>query len=119
MAPLDIRFLSNEQFLIFTMLAQLAVVAALATMFARFRRFRRLLLTEKRDWPERLAFAGALGIPLFAGAVSRILLGYNGQGDHGGTPGPHQPDRRHRRLRAHGLGPPAARTAAELRSNRQ
>ena len=46
-------------------------------MFARFRRFRRLLLTEKRDWPERLAFAGALGIPLFAGAVSRILLGYN------------------------------------------
>ena len=28
MAPLDIRFLSNEQFLIFTMLAQLAVVAA-------------------------------------------------------------------------------------------
>src|SRR6188508_662338 len=64
MAPLDIRFLSNEQFLIFTMLA-------------RFRGFRRLLLTEKRDWPERLAFAGALGIPLFAGAVSRILLGYN------------------------------------------
>ena len=77
MAPLDIRFLSNEQFLIFTMLAQLAVVAALATMFARFRRFRRLLLTEKRDWPERLAFAGALGIPLFTGAISRILLGYN------------------------------------------
>jgi two-component system LytT family sensor kinase len=77
MAPLDIRFLSNEQFLIFTMLAQLAVVASLATMFARFRGFRRLLLTEKRDWPERLAFAGALGIPLFAGAVSRILLGYN------------------------------------------
>ena len=77
MAPLDIRFLSNEQFLIFTMLAQLAVVASLATMFARFRGFRRLLLTEKRDWPERLAFAGALGIPLVAGAISRILLGYN------------------------------------------
>ena len=77
MSPLDIKFLSNEQFLIFTMLAQLAVVASLATMFARFRGFRRLLLTEKRDWPERLAFAGALGIPLFAGAVSRILLGYN------------------------------------------
>jgi two-component system LytT family sensor kinase len=77
MAPLDIKFLSDEQFLIFTMLAQLAVVASLATMFARFRGFRRLLLTEKRDWPERLAFAGALGIPLFAGTVSRILLGYN------------------------------------------
>ena len=66
MPPLDIKFLSNEQFLIFTMLAQLAVVAALATMFARFRRFRRLLLTEKRDWPERLAFAGALRTPLAA-----------------------------------------------------
>jgi two-component system LytT family sensor kinase len=77
MAPLDIKFLSNEQFLIFTMLAQLAVVASLATMFARFRGFRRLLLTEKRDWPERLAFAGALGIPLLGGTVSRILLGYN------------------------------------------
>ena len=77
MSTLEIKFLSNEQFLVFTMLAQLAVVASLATMFARFRSFRRLLLTEKRDWPERLAFAGALGVPLFAGAVSRILLGYN------------------------------------------
>jgi two-component system LytT family sensor kinase len=77
MPPLDIKFLSNEQFLVFTMLAQLAVVASLATMFARFRGFRRLLLTEKRDWPERLAFAGALGIPLFGGTVSRMLLGYN------------------------------------------
>jgi len=77
MAPLDIKFLSNEQFLIFTMLAQLAVVASLATMFARFKRFRRLLLTERRDWPERLAFAGALGIPLLTGTVFRVLLGYN------------------------------------------
>src|SRR5689334_18173660 len=77
MSPLDIKFLSNEQFLIFTMLAQLAVVASLATMFARFRRFRRLLLTERRDWPERLAFAGALGIPLLTGTVFRVLLGYN------------------------------------------
>ena len=71
-----IRYLSSEQVLLFTLLAQLAVVASLATMFARFRSFRRLLLTEKRDWPERLAFAGTLGIPLFLGAVSRILLGY-------------------------------------------
>ncbi|HEY8550596.1 MAG TPA: sensor histidine kinase [Vicinamibacterales bacterium] len=77
MPPHEIKFLTDEQFLLFTMLAQLAVVASLATMFARFRSFRRLLLTEKRDWPERLAFAGALGIPLFAGAVSRLLLGYN------------------------------------------
>ena len=77
MQPLDIKFLSSDQFLVFTMLAQLAVVASLATMFARFRGFRRLLLTEKRDWPERLAFAGALGIPLFGGTISRILLGYN------------------------------------------
>ncbi len=76
MSPLEIRYLTADQFLLFTMLAQLAVVAAMATMFARFRGFRRLLLTERRDWPERLAFAGALGIPLFLGAVTRLLLGY-------------------------------------------
>ncbi len=77
MSPLEPRFLTAEQVQLFTMLAQLAVVASLATMFARFWGFRRLLITERRDWPERLAFAGALGIPLFAGTVSRILLGYN------------------------------------------
>ena len=39
--------------------------------------FRRLLLTEKRDWPERLAFAGALASRCSPGPSRRILLGYN------------------------------------------
>lgn len=71
------RFLSADPFLLTTMVVQLAVVAALAIMLVRFRRFRTLLLTERRDWPERWAFIGGLGVPLVAGVVSRLLLGYN------------------------------------------
>ncbi len=72
----DPKFLSPEQLLLTTLVAQLAVVATLATMLVRFRRFRNILLTERRDWPERLVFAGAWGIPLFIGVMARLLLGY-------------------------------------------
>ena len=74
--PHETRLLSPEQFLLTTLMAQLAIVAVLATMLVRFRWFRRILLTERRDWPERLVFAFSLGIPLTAGVLSRILLGY-------------------------------------------
>jgi two-component system, LytTR family, sensor kinase len=69
--------LTHEQFLLVTLLAKLAITAALATMLARFRFFRRILLTERRDWPERLIFAAGLGIPLAAGVASRLLLHYD------------------------------------------
>jgi two-component system LytT family sensor kinase len=71
------RFLSAEQYLLSTLVVQLAAVAILATMLVRFRRFRQILLTERRDWPERLVFAAAFGIPLMAGVAARILLGYD------------------------------------------
>jgi two-component system, LytTR family, sensor kinase len=71
------RLLTPEQATLTTLVAQLAVVATLATMLVRFRGFRRILLTERRDWPERLVFAGALGVPLSVAVVSRLLLGYN------------------------------------------
>jgi two-component system LytT family sensor kinase len=77
MSPLEPRFLTAEQLQLFTLLAQLAVVASVATMLARYRRFRRILLTEKRDWPERLVFAASLGVPLTIGVIARIVLGYN------------------------------------------
>jgi two-component system LytT family sensor kinase len=69
--------LTHEQFLLVTLLAKLAITAALATMLARFHFFRRILLTERRDWPERLLFAAGLGIPLAAGVGSRLLLHYD------------------------------------------
>ena len=47
-------------------MAKLAVGAVLSTMLVRFPWFRRILLTEKRDWPERLIFAASLGLPLTA-----------------------------------------------------
>ena len=53
-----------EQFLLVTLIVKLAVAAVLATMLVRFRWFRRILLTERRDWPERLIFAAGLGMPL-------------------------------------------------------
>lgn len=69
-------FLSAEQVLLVTLIVQLAGIAALSIMLVRFRRFRTLLLTERRDWPERLKFMGALGVPLAAGVASRLLLNY-------------------------------------------
>jgi len=71
------KFLSAEQFLLTTLIVKLAVAAILTTMLVRFRWFRRILLTERRDWPERLVFAAGLGIPLCAGVVARLLLNYN------------------------------------------
>jgi two-component system LytT family sensor kinase len=68
--------LSPEYFLFTTLLAKLAIVAVLSTMLVRFRWFRRILLTEKRDWPERLVFAISLGLPVTAGVAARILLHY-------------------------------------------
>src|SRR5688572_13447327 len=59
-------------------MAQLAVGAVMSTMLVRFPWFRRILLTEKRDWPERLIFAASLGLPLTLGVVWRLVLTNNG-----------------------------------------
>jgi two-component system LytT family sensor kinase len=71
------KFLSAEQFLLTTLVVKLALVAVLATMLVRFGWFRRILLTERRDWPERLLFAAGFGVPLCAGVAARLLLRYN------------------------------------------
>jgi two-component system LytT family sensor kinase len=67
----------NHDLLLVTLMAQVAVAATLATMLVRFPWFRRILLTERRDWPERLVFAACFGIPLVAGVGSRLVLQYN------------------------------------------
>jgi two-component system LytT family sensor kinase len=72
--PPQTQELSAGHFLLVTLLVQVAVAAVLSTMLVRFWWFRRILLTEKRDWPERLVFAASLGIPLIAGVGIRILL---------------------------------------------
>jgi two-component system LytT family sensor kinase len=71
------RLLSAEEFLLATLMGKLAVMAALATMLARYRRFRHILIFERRDWPDRLAFALGLAVPLTVGVASRILLNYD------------------------------------------
>ncbi len=70
------RSLSAEHYLLVTLIVKLAVAATLATMLVRFGWFRRILLTEKRDWPERLVFAVGFGVPLTAGVAARLLLDY-------------------------------------------
>src|SRR5687768_14561137 len=65
-----------EQILLTTLVVKLAVMAALATMLVRYRRFRHILIFERRDWPDRLTFILALGVPLTAGVASRLLLDY-------------------------------------------
>jgi two-component system LytT family sensor kinase len=74
--PHQSRFLTAEQFLL-TLMAEIAIMAVLATMLVRFNWFRKILLTEKRDWPERLVFAGSLGLPLTFGVLARLLLHYD------------------------------------------
>jgi two-component system LytT family sensor kinase len=69
--------LTPDRLLLTTLVFKLAVMAILSTMLVRFPWFRRILLTEKRDWPERLVFAASLGVPLTAGVVARMLLNYN------------------------------------------
>src|SRR5262245_57577997 len=69
--------ISVERALLTTLVVRLAAVAALATMLVRYHRFRHILIFERRAWPDRLTFALALGIPLTAGVVGRLLLGYN------------------------------------------
>src|SRR6185369_273404 len=64
------------QVLVTTLVVKLAVMAALATMLVRYRRFRHILIFERRDWPDRLVFVVALGLPLTAGVIARLLLGY-------------------------------------------
>ena len=69
--------LPSGQVLLYTLMAKLAVGAVLATMLVRFPWFRRILLTEKRDWPERLVFAASLGLPLTLGVIARLVLQYS------------------------------------------
>ena len=66
----------NHELLLVTLMAKVAVAAILATMLVRFPWFRRILLTERRDWPERLVFAAGFGVPLVAGVVARLILQY-------------------------------------------
>ncbi len=74
--PGQTTLLSPEKVLLTTLMVKLAVGAILATMLVRFPWFTRILLTEKRDWPERLVFAASIGVPLTAGVLSRLLLNY-------------------------------------------
>jgi two-component system LytT family sensor kinase len=75
--PQATKALTAGQFLLTTLVVKLAIVAVLSTMLVRFPWFRRILLTEKRDWPERLIFAASLGVPLTAGVVARLLINYD------------------------------------------
>jgi two-component system, LytTR family, sensor kinase len=77
MQPHGTTYLQPGEFLLVTLMVKLAVVAVLSTMLVRFPWFRRILLTEKRDWPERLVFAASLGLPLTAGVLARLLLNYD------------------------------------------
>ena len=58
--PQATKALTAGQFLLTTLVVKVAIVAVLSTMLVRFPWFRRILLTEKRDWPERLIFAASL-----------------------------------------------------------
>jgi two-component system LytT family sensor kinase len=68
--------LSAEQVLLTTLMVKVAIMSAAATMIARYRRFRHILIFERRTWPDRLVFALSVGIPLAAGVLARLYLGY-------------------------------------------
>ena len=68
--------LSPQHALLTALVVKLALMALLAIVLVRYSRVRAILLTERRDWPERLILAAGLGIPLTAGVVARLLLNY-------------------------------------------
>lgn len=70
--------LTGQQLLFVTLIVRIAVVSLLAIMLVRYHRFRDLLIHERRGWPMKMFFAFALGLPLTAGVVARLLLRYNG-----------------------------------------
>src|SRR4029453_5771412 len=55
---------------------KITIVAAMATILVRYRRFRHILISERRAWPDRLPFGLSVCIPLTAGGIARLLLGY-------------------------------------------
>ena len=71
------KVLNPQQLLLTTLVFKLAVMALLATMLVRYRRFRQILIFERRDLRDRLILAFSMGLPLAAGAVSRVLLRYD------------------------------------------
>jgi len=76
LVPSTTQSFPAEQILLYTLMAKIAAAAILATTLVRFKGFRRILLTERRDWPERLTFAACVGLPLTVGVISRLLLDY-------------------------------------------
>ena len=68
--------LSQEQFLLVTLVFKVAVMALLATMLVRFRRFRHILIFERRALPDRLILSLSIGGLVTVGVASRILLHY-------------------------------------------
>jgi len=70
-------FLTDNQFLLTTLVVKITIVAALATILVRYHRFRHILISERRAWPDRLLFSIGLGVPLAAGVTSRLLLNYD------------------------------------------
>jgi two-component system LytT family sensor kinase len=74
--PQELHGLTAQQILMTTLVVKLAVIALIAIVLVRYHRFRAILLTERRAWPDRLVFAASLGIPMGAGVVARLLLGY-------------------------------------------
>ncbi len=74
--PQESHGLTDQQILMTTLVVKLAVIALIAIVLVRYHRFRAILLTERRAWPDRLVFALSLGIPMGAGVVARLLLGY-------------------------------------------
>jgi len=66
----------SPQVFLTTLVVKEAVVALIATLLVRYHRFRGILLSERRAWPDRLIFAFSLGIPVTAGVMARLVLGY-------------------------------------------
>ena len=70
--------LSQQQFLLVTLIVRIAAVSLLAVMVVRYHRFRDLLIHERRGWPMKFFFAISFGLVLTAGVVARLLVRYLG-----------------------------------------
>ena len=68
--------LTENQYVLVTLLIQMGVIAAISTILVRFDTFKRMLFNEKLGWPRKFYLIGIIGAIFGVGVLARLLLNY-------------------------------------------
>ena len=68
--------LSQDQFILITLLIQLGVIAAISTILVRFDTFKRMLFNEELGWKRRIYLTALVGSIFAVGVLARLTVNY-------------------------------------------